>query len=321
MLDIQEHNAVEILKKLPYWKEDEAIISAEPAGESNMNLVLRVKTNLRSLILKQSKNYVRKFPQIPAPITRIEVEHEFYDLVQKKEAISDFSPKVILFDPKNYILITEDLGEGSDFLELYSGKKELSTNHIYQLATYLNSLHNIHPESFPSNMEMKKLNHEHIFNFPFEENNGFDLNSVQAGLQEISLPFKRNESLKAALKKLGTRYLATGETLIHGDFYLASWLEINGKLKIIDPEFGFMGDAEFDLGVLFAHLQLSKQPENLKEEFLKIYKKDFNQKLVEQYECVEIMRRLIGIAQLPVDLTIDAKKKLLEDAMNIITNS
>jgi 5-methylthioribose kinase len=321
MLDIQEHNSIEILKKLPYWKTNESIISALPAGESNMNLVLRVKTNLRSFILKQSKNYVRKFPQIPAPITRIEVEHAFYDLVQNEKALSDFSPKVIHFDSENYILLTEDLGEGSDFLELYSGKKQLSLDQIGQLANYLNALHEIQTDSFPSNLEMKKLNHEHIFNFPFEENNGFDLNSIQAGLQEISLPFKRNQSLKDALKKLGTRYLATGKTLIHGDFYPASWLEINGKLKIIDPEFGFKGDAEFDLGVLFAHLQLSKQPQNLKEEFLNIYKKDFEQKLVDQYESVEIMRRLIGIAQLPVDLTIDAKKKLLEDATNLLTHS
>lgn len=36
--------------------------------------------------------------------------------------------------------------------------------------------------------------------------------------------------------------------------------------------------------------------------------------LVQQYRGVEILRRLIGIAQLPVSLSLDAKKSLLARA-------
>ncbi len=314
MIDIQENSPIELIQQLPYWENDEKVISAAPAGESNMNLVLRVKTTRRNLILKQSKSFVRKFPQIPAPIDRIEVEHDFYRLVETNQELTEFSPKVIHYDPENHILLTQDLGAGKDFMSLYATGKILSSSQISQLAKYLGLLHKIKPDSFPSNQEMKKLNHEHIFNFPFQESNGFDLDTIQPGLQQLSLPFKRNADLKKALNELGTQYLSTGSILIHGDFYPGSWLEINDEIKIIDPEFGFLGDPEFDLGVLFAHLKLSGQPEGLKKEFLSGYSGDVNLRLVDQYKSVEIMRRLIGIAQLPLNLTLEEKKSLLEEA-------
>jgi len=321
MIDLQEDSPIELIRDLPYWNRDEIAISATPAGESNMNLVLRVLTNQRSVILKQSKSFVRKFPQIPAPIQRIGVEYAFYQLLQSSADLKDFSPKVIHFDAENYILLTEDLGAGSDFIGLYSKAKNLNPAQIRQLGFYLKSMHSIKPASFPSNLEMKKLNHEHIFNFPFKETNGMNLDAIQQGLHELSLPFKRNSALKIALKKLGDRYLATGNTLIQGDFYPASWLEIDQNIKVIDPEFGFMGDAEFDLGVLFAHLKLSQQSSDLKEEFLETYSSDFDEKLAAQYESVEIMRRLIGIAQLPLILSLGAKQELLTQATETLTAS
>jgi 5-methylthioribose kinase len=321
MIDLQEDSPIELIRNLPYWNKDEIAISATPAGESNMNLVLRVLTNQRSVILKQSKSFVRKFPQIPAPIQRIEVEYAFYRLLQGSSELRDFSPKVIHFDAENYILLTEDLGAGSDFIGLYSKAKNLDWSQIRQLGFYLKSLHSIKPASFPSNLEMKKLNHEHIFNFPFIETNGMNLDAIQQGLQELSIPFKRNSALKIALKKLGDRYLATGNTLIQGDFYPASWLEIDQNIKVIDPEFGFLGDAEFDLGVLFAHLKLSQQSSDLKTEFLDTYSSEFDEKLVAQYENVEIMRRLIGIAQLPLILSLGAKQELLTQATETLTAS
>lgn len=321
MIDLQEDSPIELIRNLPYWNENEIPISAAPAGESNMNLVLRVTTNQRTLILKQSKSFVRKFPQIPAPIQRIEVEYTFYQLVQSCSELRDLSPKIIHFDAGNYILLTEDLGAGSDFIGLYSKAKNLDSAQIRQLGFYLKSLHSIKPVSFPSNMEMRKLNHEHIFNFPFIETNGMNLDAIHYGLQELSLPFKRNSALKIGLKKLGYRYLASGNTLIQGDFYPASWLEIDQNIKVIDPEFGFMGDAEFDLGVLFAHLKLSQQSNGLKEQFLDTYSSDFDEKLAAEYESVEIMRRIIGIAQLPLILSLDAKKELLINATETLTAS
>jgi 5-methylthioribose kinase len=318
MIDLNEQSSLETLHSLPLWKENEKLISTESAGESNMNLVLRVKTNLRSVILKQSKPFVRKFPHIPAPIDRIEIEHTFYQLLQGNETLKGFSPSVILYYPEEHILLTEDLGNGTDFAFLYQGKTALDPNDLESLSTYLNALHQVRVSHFPDNSAMKKLNHEHIFHFPFLEENGFDLDSVQAGLQKLSLDYKTDDTLKKAISMLGEQYLSDGNTLLQGDFYPGSWLKTADGLKVIDPEFGFMGDREFDLGVLFAHLDLAQQEESLKDDFLQLYQHECSKELLNAYQGVEILRRLIGIAQLPVSLDLAQKKTLLDKARTLI---
>ncbi len=314
MIDLVETSSLETIAKLPIWNSEEKLLKVAIAGESNMNLVLRIQTTERSVILKQSKAFVRKFPQIPAPIERIQVEFDYYRLMESDAVLATFSPKVLQFDPINYVLLTEDLGKGSDFTGLYSKPFQLSGNTISQLANYLNALHGLSVKEFPSNLAMKKLNHEHIFNFPFLVENGFDLDSIQPGLQKLSLKYKTDSNLKSVIHQLGKSYLATGKTLIHGDFYPASWLKVGEEIKVIDPEFGFLGEAEFDLGVLFAHFKLSNQNDSTKSDFLKSYQRPFERSKINQFEAIEVMRRLIGIAQLPVQFSVAEKEILLDQA-------
>ena len=314
MIDIQQNSPIELLQKLNFWKSGEHLIHSEVPGESNMNLVLRIKTNLGSYILKQSKSYVRKYPQISAPISRIEVEHQFLTLLSTNPYLASHSPKVLHYDSKSHLMLLEDLGEGSDYLSIYGGARQLQSDELIHLVEYLMHLHQVHVSDFPNTDGMRTLNHEHIFEFPFLEENGFDLNQIHAGLQEASLPYKRDAVLKAKIHSLGQRYLKTGKTLIHGDFYPGSWLEVASGIKIIDPEFGGLGDPEFDLGVLLAHLDLTRQDEQLNKQVQETYNTPLDWSLVEQYRGVELLRRLIGIAQLPVSLSLDEKKSLLARA-------
>ena len=179
-------------------------------------------------------------------------------------------------------------------------------------------LHQLKITNFPATGAMRTLNHEHIFNFPFLEENGVDLNTIQPGLQEVSLPYKTDLPLKQVIQALGNRYLADGKVLMHGDYYPGSWLQVYSGIKIIDPEFGGLGDAEFDLGVFLAHLDLSEQTEDLSAQVQKQYTLPVDWSLVQQYRGVEILRRLIGIAQLPVSLSLDAKKSLLARARTYV---
>ena len=279
-----------------------------------MNLVLRIETNQGTYILKQAKSYVRKYPQIPAPISRIAIEYHFLMYLDGNPFLASQSPKVLQYDAHNHLMLLEDLGEGSDFLSLYGGQRQLNSEEIKHLVNYLMHLHQLEITSFPATGAMRVLNHEHIFNYPFLEENGFDLDSIQPGLQEASMPYKNDTDLKKRIQALGNRYLADGKVLMHGDFYPGSWLQVSSGIKIIDPEFGGLGDAEFDLGVFLAHLELSAQAEDLSAQVQKDYNLPVDWSLVQQYRGVEILRRLIGIAQLPVSLSLDAKKTLLERA-------
>lgn len=314
MIDIQQNSPLTYLQDLGFWRAGEKVKSATVPGESNMNLVLRIETNLGSYILKQAKSYVRKYPQIPAPISRIAIEYQFLRQLDSNPFLASLSPKVLHYDAHNHLMLLEDLGEGSDFLSLYGGQRQLNSGEIQHLVDYLVHLHQLEIADFPSTRSMRTLNHEHIFNFPFLEENGFDLDSVQPGLQEASMPYKTDTFLKQRIQFLGNRYLTDGEVLMHGDYYPGSWLQVATGIKIIDPEFGGLGDAEFDLGVFLAHLDLSGQAEELSVQVQKHYILTVNWSLVQQYRGVEILRRLIGIAQLPLSLSLDAKKTLLARA-------
>lgn len=304
-----------------WLQKEESVISLEKPGEGNMNFVLRATTNQRSFILKQARPWVEKFPQIDAPVDRVSVEAQFFQALQNVEAINHFAPKCLGFDENNFILATEDLGRGADYRFLYQKDNLLTDSDINGLTQYLSALHQVAiPANFPTNLAMRELNHEHIFNFPYLEENGFNLDEVQVGLQAAAMPYKTNVSLKATIKACGETYLAEGKHLLHGDFYPGSWLKVADGLKVIDPEFGFVGPAEFDLGVLIAHLLMAEQPTTIIQSLLNTYEQPqgFNQGLLAQFVGVEILRRLIGIAQLPLDLEVATKKRLMTQAADYI---
>ena len=67
------------LNKILY--KNEMILALDRAGVGNMNVVIKVKTNRRSFIFKQSRPYVEKYQNIPAPIERTNVEYSFYNTI------------------------------------------------------------------------------------------------------------------------------------------------------------------------------------------------------------------------------------------------
>ena len=309
-------------KKLISKRED--VLELEKPGEGNMNFVLRVVTEQKSFIIKQSRPWVEKYPQIEAPVERLKVEHTYYSILSGDPFFSSFSPKVLLYDPDNLILVTEDLGEGSDFSYCYQKSKSLTPAYLKSLLAYLNHLHHIdwgkRQNRFPSNSELKRLNHQHIFILPFVQDNGFDLDTIQAGLQELSTPFKNDEPLKMHIAKLGDHYLSSGSILIHGDYYPGSWLDINKQVKVIDPEFAYFGYPEFDLAVMVAHLLMTNIKADEVKNLLQTYdrKNEFKTDLFYGFCGCEILRRIIGLAQLPLELSLTEKKEFMQLAKSFI---
>lgn len=310
------------LQQQNWLKLNEQVQALEKPGEGNMNFVLRVTTNQRSFILKQARPWVEKYPQIDAPVERVAVEAQFFQSLERVSSINAFAPSCLGFDDKNFILVTEDLGKGADYSFLYQKENQLTDTDTAGLLQYLTTLHQLSvPAYFPKNLAMRQLNHEHIFNFPYLEENGFNLDEVQKGLQAAATPYKKDTTLKEKISACGEVYLsAQGPCLLHGDFYPGSWLKVADGLKVIDPEFGFAGPAAFDLGVLVAHLVMAQQPPKLIQTFIDEYQKTvkIDPQLVAQFAGIEILRRLIGIAQLPLSLDLDTKKEMMERAASWI---
>lgn len=289
-------------------------IDTEVAGQGNMNYVLRIKTH--GVILKQSSAFVQKYPQIQAPIDRIKTENAYYEAIKSNETLTGFSPKIMRFDVKNHIIAMEDLGQSNDFMAIYE-TGQINAKVGENLMKYLSQLHSIKNIKFVANHEMKKLNHEHIFNFPFDKNNGMNYDNIQPGLQALANKFQELRLHILRITEMGLLYMTGENTLIHGDFYPGSWLNTNDGIKVIDPEFAHKGHAEFDLGVMCAHLKMAGIHDF--DNIIQHYSLNYHRKTMEKYMGIEILRRIIGIAQLPLKINLETKIELCEEAEKLIT--
>jgi 5-methylthioribose kinase len=292
-------------------------------GSGNMNYVLRIDTGQRTIIVKQARPWVEKYPQVAAPRQRLVVEHRFYEFVAAQAALQAFMPGLIGFDPVHFILCLQDAGDMPDATKVYQNPAYLTHAHIAALVGYLNTLHGLtlEPAVLPGfvNEEMRQLNALHIFEFPFSADNGFSLDAVQPGLQAIAAPYKNDESIKLAAAMLKETYLATGTCLQHGDYYPGSWLVKATAVKIIDPEFCFAGSMGcFDMAVLLAHLKMAGCASTLLEKATALYTPAYDPRLLQAFTGIEVMRRIIGLAQLPLSLSLTAKKELLAEARDML---
>lgn len=323
----QPQQLTDFLRKYEWIADDEAVTLIEKPGEGNMNYVLRVRTDRQSFIVKQSRPWVEKYPQLDAPIERIVVEAQFYDAVSEVGELQDFIPALKGFRAEHFIMAVEDLGEASDFTNIYKKSGQISSTELADLVRFISGLHRVSTdemrEPFPDNHALKELNAEHIFNYPYLEENGFDLDTVQAGLQALALSYKQDKALKKRIESLGKTYLEQGNTLLHGDYYPGSWLRTTEGTKVIDPEFAYLGRAEFDLGVLVAHLKMAQTDDAVVEAGLAHYThlgRNFDHALFAGFCGAEILRRIIGLAQLPLDLSLAEKGNLLAWAAESVLN-
>jgi 5-methylthioribose kinase len=293
-----------------------------------MNCVLRVTLPTRSLIIKQARPWVEKYPSIAAPIERAASESFFYRRAARHPELAAMMPRLLDFDEASSVLILEDLGSASQVADCYHGVSLLSRHELEKLAHFISTLHRlkISPSEHSAfrNLEMRQLNHEHIFDLPLRNDGALAvmLDGITPGLYAAGESLRHDRITCEKVQMLGQRYLdQEGAALIHGDFFLGSLLRTNdGALRVIDPEFCFCGDPEFDIGVFFAHLVLSGHDEETTEFWLQEALKDkqHSQSLALQYAGVEIMRRILGVAQLPVTLSLEEKKTLLERSSFLI---
>ena len=137
-----------------------------------------------------------------------------------------------------------------------------------------------------------------------------DMPASYAGLQRGDIISRVNNA--------GKNYLDTGSTLLHGDYYPGSWMERNDNIYIIDPEFTFLGSKEFDLGVMSAHLIIKTGDLNIINQIKRYYPSNIQINLMRQFAGIEIIRRIIGVAKLPINRSINEKIHLIKIAKSLV---
>ncbi|MCG8591269.1 MAG: phosphotransferase [Proteobacteria bacterium] len=289
-----------------WLKPGERVERCERAGEGNMNLTLRVFTSQRSFIVKQARPWVEKYDHIPAPWDRSRVEQHFYQRIASLPQVASRMPSVFGHDAESRLLVLEDLAPARDKTSLYRGDP-IAAEDLATLAEFLGALHGgTRGDTDRSlvNREMRALNHAHIFQVPMDPENGIELEAFEPALSAAASELRDDPAYRRALADCGERYQRDGPCLVHGDFFPGSWLDTKRGVYVIDPEFGFYGDPELDVGCAIAHLALARQHPDRARHFLAAVREHEGETLapnwVARYAAAEVMRRLIGVAQLPI---------------------
>lgn len=324
-----------VLAEADLLQPNELVTAATKAGEGNMNLTLRVtleKTSStpRTLIVKQSRPWVEKYPMIAAPTERSAVERAFYQRVQSHEALAERMPRLIGGLATANTTVLQDLGEASDFTDLYQGQK-ISATELKELMGYLSTLHTrTRGLSDPAltNLPMRRLNHEHIFALPFRANNGVDFEAIEPGLSGVANALHGDTAAISKAEALGKRYLASPQNddcLLHGDFFPGSWLHTTQGAQIgvwiIDPEFCFIGPPAFDVAITVAHLIMAGADHQVATaiDTYTTQQPGLDLDLMTRFAAVEVLRRNLGVAQLPLTGPQGFRAKLIAAAHRALT--
>jgi len=156
---------LKVLISLGVCQSDESITEVTKAGEGNMNLVLRVKTDRQSLIFKQARPWVEKYPGIQASDERILSEIEFYRNISGFGDVSAAMPSVLASAPQQRVMVMEDLGAASDYSSLYQATTDAAeVNSVFQQAIeWVTRLHEVdlNEKHGIGCVGLLELNHQH----------------------------------------------------------------------------------------------------------------------------------------------------------------
>lgn len=317
-----------LLSRNGWLEADEQIVQLEYPGHGNMNYTLRVETDSRSFIIKQSHDHVQRFPQMAAPRDRVLREAEFYTTVADHKMLAKYMPALLGIDRDNNLICLEDIAPAKDFTHLYRNESKLGQEALHEIIGFISALHkNCTLDSANGNidnMPMRRLLAEHMFEVPLQKDNGIDLNGITPGLQKVARQFQDDENLRHVSSNLKNVYLTDGNSLLHGEYFPGNWLQGNGNgnFYIIDPEFCYYGRPEFEVGILLAHLRMANLQDGIVDEALAIYQPEagFDETLMSQFMGMEIIRRLLGVSQLPLEVDLAQKEELLQEAASLVSD-
>ena len=196
--------------------------SVTPAGQGNMNLVLRVTGPSSTAILKQARPWVEKYPDIEAPAERAAVEAAFYRTIGQDPVAARAMPRLLGEAPESGAVVLEDLGRSEPLDTCYDGDP-LDNETLAAVCRYAARLHTLEPANpILRNHAMRALNHAHIFALPLHRESGPDLDAITPGLQEAADELRKDHAFTNAVTSLGGQYLDDGPNLLHGDLHAGS---------------------------------------------------------------------------------------------------
>jgi len=327
-LRLDEGNLPDYLRKKGLWGAD-AELSVEPIGDGNINWVRRVRGNSGSLVVKQARPTLERFPEYEAPTERIAIEARFYAVAAPLDP-EDVCPRVLAFDPEQSVLVLEDLGD-TERLDAALARGADVSEPSAALARFLGRLHAECTDSGLcerfANHAMQRLHGDHIFHLPYREND-FPLRpAVAARAREI----QADAALVATIDAAYARYLEPKGALLHGDVQPGNVLLTTAGPKLLDAEIAHVGDPAFDVGQLLGHLLLPAAARGEPETALPTLRATWDAyaatgadaspgvlDAAARYAGIELLRRTLGAARLPAVEGDEASLAVVDSGLALV---
>ena len=238
-------------------------------GDGNINFVYRVSDDAAelSLIVKQALPYIRVIGEA-WPLSQDRIRIEAKALQQAEDCCSGSVPQVYHYDADACAIIMSDIGHYQNLRQAQIERRELpgvaaalgdylARSLFYTSEFYLSSsAQKAQVQSF-INPDLCQISEEVYFWDPFCDH---ERNNVNPPLAERAATWWQDAELKQAVAKLKMKFQNQSQVLLHGDLHTGSVFvepSLEHKIKVIDPEFAFVGPAGFDTGVLVANYLLN----------------------------------------------------------------
>ncbi len=324
-LHLSDEQLPDYLRSLGLASKQEEI-SVEIAGDGNINWVRRATIRgreTRSLIVKQARAALEKFPEYEAPTERLAFEVRWFELAWPHDT-GNICPRFEHFDRENRVLIMEDLG-AAERLDAALARIADVTGPVCELAAFLARVHSATAGDAAlsgefQNDAMQRLHGDHIFALPYQEEFPCPEETARRAAQ-----VRADGALGEIAAQAYARYLTPSGALVHADVQASNILLSASGPKLLDAEIAHVGDPAFDCGTLLAHLAL---PAIARGEGATAqapvsaawasYRSAFvgdgepNARDVARYAGLELLRRTIGAARVAAVESDEAGLRVLE---------
>ncbi len=234
-------------------------------GDGNLNLVFLVDGPDGNLCVKQSLPHVRAVRTWRLPVERTFFEHSYFQAIEP--IVGPLVPAMYHYEAELFCIVMEQL---TPHIILRRGLIAGTTYpHVTRDVAEYVALASFYTSDFAVALETKmdgialfarnhgllRITADLVFHDPYRESERNTPTRPQ--LDDIGAAFRADAELKVAAARLGRRFLACPQALIHGDLHSGSVMVTPNDTRVIDPEFALYGPIGFDLGAFIGNLLIS----------------------------------------------------------------
>jgi 5-methylthioribose kinase len=235
-------------------------------ADGNVNLVFRVwnpRDTARSLIVKQALPHARRYPEVKMPLDRARIERDALDVYA--QVAPGIAPRVVAFDPEQFVTIMEDLSTHRIMRESVVAQRRhesfaptlgrfLARTAFFTSDLALDSGEKKRRVTQMTNPVLCKVTEDLVFTFPFIEH---ATNRFPEALRQDVRALHADVPALRAVARARLAFMTRAEVLSHGDLHTGSIMVNDHETRVIDPEFAFYAPAGFDAGMLVANLAIA----------------------------------------------------------------